>query len=87
MPTSPYFNNFPGQNRLINESRLMEDLIVESIQIMGHNCYYIPRESYDAGDMVLGEYGKSRFNKAYLIEAYGEDKINKEENVIFLSCE
>ena len=48
----------------------MEDVIVESIQIMGQNVYYIPRESFDAGDMVFGEYSKSKFDKAYLIEAY-----------------
>ena len=48
----------------------MEDIIVESIQMMGHNIYYVPRESFDEGDMVFGEYSKSAFNKAYLIEAY-----------------
>ncbi len=48
----------------------MEDLIVESIQIMGHNVYYIPRESFDEGDMIFGEYKNSAFKKAYLIEAY-----------------
>jgi hypothetical protein len=48
----------------------MEDLIVESIQMMGHNCYYIPRESFDAGDMIFGEYPRSKYEKAYLIEAY-----------------
>jgi hypothetical protein len=48
----------------------MEDIIVESIQIMGHGVYYIPRETFDEGDMVFGEYSKSAFNKAYLIEAY-----------------
>lgn len=54
----------------MNEHHLMEDVIAESIQIMGHNVYYIPRESYDAGDMIFGEYSKSHFSKAYLIEAY-----------------
>lgn len=53
-----------------NEYRLMEDVIVESIQIMGHNIYYVPRESFDSGDMIFGEYSKSKFDKAYLIEAY-----------------
>jgi hypothetical protein len=48
----------------------MEDVIVESIQIMGHNCYYIPRESLDDMDMIFGEATKVKFNKAYLIEAY-----------------
>ena len=70
MAVNRYFNNFPSQNRLNNEHRLMEDVIVESIQIMGHNVYYIPRESFDEGDMVFGEYSKSAFKKAYLIESY-----------------
>jgi hypothetical protein len=48
----------------------MEDVIVESIEIMGHQVYYIPRESFDDGDMVFGEYSKSKFEKAYSIEAY-----------------
>lgn len=70
MAVSGYFNNFPTQNRMSNEHHLMEDVIAESIQIMGHNVYYIPRESFDAGDMIFGEYSKSKFDKAYLIEAY-----------------
>jgi hypothetical protein len=48
----------------------MEDVIVESIEIMGHSVYYIPRESFDEGDMIFGEYAKSKFEKAYSIEAY-----------------
>ena len=70
MATNRYFNNFPSQERINNEHLLMEDIIVESIQIMGHGVYYIPRESFDEGDMVLGEYSKSAYNKAYTIEAY-----------------
>ena len=70
MATNGYFNNFPSQQRAWNEFGLMEDVIVESIKIMGHNVYYIPRESFDEGDMVYGEYAKSNFNNAFLIEAY-----------------
>lgn len=70
MAVNGYFNNYPSQQRTHNEFSLMEDVIVESIKIMGHNVYYIPRESFDEGDMVFGEYSKSAFNKAYLIEAY-----------------
>ena len=70
MATNRYFNHFPGQNRLGNEHHLMEDVIVESIEIMGHGVYYIPRESFDQGDMIFGEYSKSFFKKAYMIEAY-----------------
>jgi Virus neck protein len=70
MALNRYFNNFPGQNRLNNEHRLMEDVIVESIEIMGHQVYYIPRDSFDDGDMIFGEYSKSKFNRAYNMEAY-----------------
>lgn len=70
MAVNRYFNNYPSQERINNEHLLMEDLIVESIQIMGHNVYYIPRETFDEGDMIFGEYKNSAFNKAYLIEAY-----------------
>jgi Virus neck protein len=48
----------------------MEDVIVESIEIMGHQVYYIPRDSHDNGDMIFGEYSKSKFEKAYSMEAY-----------------
>ena len=70
MALNRYFNNFPGQNRLNNEHRLMEDVIVESIEIMGHGVYYIPRDSFDDGDRIFGEYSKSKFTKAYSMEAY-----------------
>lgn len=70
MAINRYFNNFPGKNRLNNEHRLMEDVIVESIEIMGHQVYYIPRDSYDNGDMIFGEYKNSKFEKAYSMEAY-----------------
>lgn len=70
MAVNRYFNNYPGQARFNNEHMLLEDVIVESIQIMGHNCYYIPRESFDNGDMIFGEYSKTKFNKAYLLETY-----------------
>jgi hypothetical protein len=45
-------------------------LTEESIQLSGHNCYFIPRESFDPGDMIYGEYAKSKYEKAYLIECY-----------------
>jgi hypothetical protein len=70
MATSPYFNNFPSQNRMGNEHSLMEDVIVESIEMMGHNVYYIPRETLDSVDLIFGEETKVKFKHAYLIEAY-----------------
>jgi hypothetical protein len=70
MAVNGYFNNYPDQNRFNNEHMLMEDVIVESIQIMGHNVYYIPREALDNVDMIFGESTKVKFKHAYLIEAY-----------------
>lgn len=70
MAVNKYFNNFPSQQRMTGESLLMESVIDESIQIMGHNIYYIPRESIDNADLIFGESTKVRFEHAYLIEAY-----------------
>ena len=63
MATSVYFNNFSPS--VINENMLLEDLIVESIQIMGHDVKYLPREVYDQADDVLGESVNSKFTRAY----------------------
>ena len=68
MATSVYFNNFSPS--VINENMLLEDLIVESIQIMGHDIKYLPREVYDQADDVLGESVNSKFTRAYGIEMY-----------------
>ena len=74
MPVNPWFRDVTdvGDN-IHDEKNLYEDLIVESIQMYGQNCYYLCRESYDDGDLILGEYGKSFFSKAYLIECYVSD--------------
>ena len=68
MATSVYFNNFSPN--VINEQRLLEDLIVESIKMRGHDVWYIPREAYDSVDQILGETVNSKFTRAYAIEAY-----------------
>ena len=45
MATNKFFNNFNNQS----EQRLLQDLIVEAIQIYGHDIIYIPRNitNYD----------------------------------------
>jgi Virus neck protein len=68
MATSHYFNNYSPST--INEQRLLEDLIVESIKIMGHDAYYIPRTAYDSVDQIFGEIQNSKFTAAYMIEIY-----------------
>jgi hypothetical protein len=68
MATSVYFNNYsPG---VINEQRLLEDLIVESIKIMGHDCFYIPRDAYNSDDEIYGESVNAKFTRAYSMESY-----------------
>ena len=68
MATSVYFNNFSPA--YTNQQRLMEDVIVESIKIMGHDVKYLPRESYDDIDQIMGESPESKFSRAYTIEMY-----------------
>lgn len=68
MATSVYFNSFSPA--VLNEQRLMEDVIVESIKIMGHDVKYLPREAYDSTDDVIGESPQAKFNRAYTVEMY-----------------
>ena len=42
MPTNFYFQSGSGQGTT-NEQRLVEDLIIESLKIYGHDTYYLPR--------------------------------------------
>jgi hypothetical protein len=52
-----------------SEQRLVEDLIIESIQIRGADIYYLPRTSVKP-DLVLGEDILSQFIQWYPIEMY-----------------
>jgi hypothetical protein len=68
MATSVYFRN-TNPNK-VNEQRLYEDLIAESIRIIGHDIYYLPRESWADTDEIFGENMASRFDRAYQMEMY-----------------
>lgn len=68
MATSHYFQHFSPA--ATGEQNLMEDVIVESIQIMGHNCHYLPREAWNGDDKIFGENPQSKFTRAYTIEMY-----------------
>jgi hypothetical protein len=65
MPTNVFFNNFGAQS----EQTLIEDLIIESIKMYGHEVYYLPRETVDL-DEVFNEDTLTKFEDSYLIEAY-----------------
>ena len=66
MPTSVYFNNYNGKN----EQRLFEDLIVESIKIMGFDGYYLPNDNDVARDLLYGEDPLKKFTSAFPVELY-----------------
>lgn len=68
MATSVYFNNFSPA--VLNEQRLFEDVLIESIKIMGHDVRYMPREAYDSTDEIIGESPEARFTRAYTMEMY-----------------
>ena len=53
------------------EQNLVEDLIVESLRMYGHNCFYLPRKIIDE-NTILGEASVSSFEDAYEIEMYLE---------------
>lgn len=54
------------------EQDLYEEVIIESLQIYGHNIKYIPREIADI-DQLLGEDRGSVFKDAYTVEMYVEN--------------
>jgi hypothetical protein len=65
MATSVFFNNFQSSQ----EQFLIEDLVIESIKIYGHDVYYIPRVRV-AFDKIYGEDTLSEFRDSYFIEMF-----------------
>lgn len=65
MATNFYFNNFTNSQ----EQLLIENLIIESIKIYGHDLYYLPRTTV-AKDTLYQQDDLSSFNAAYLVEMY-----------------
>lgn len=68
MATNFYFQS-GDTSGTTNEQRLIEDLIIESVKIYGHDVYYLPRTSVDQ-DEILGEDVLSRFENAYPLEMF-----------------
>ena len=65
MAVNKYFNNFAYPR----EQDLVEDLVIESIKIYGHDMKYIPRTVIKR-DNLFGEDTLSQFNSAADIEMY-----------------
>lgn len=55
-----------------NEQRLVEDLVVESLKIYGHDVYYLPRTVVNR-DTIFDEDALSQFTQAYPLEMYLEN--------------
>ena len=66
MATNHYFNNYSAKN----EQHIIEDLVVESIKIMGFDGYYIPNDNAVARDLLFGEDPVKKFNTAFQVEFY-----------------
>ena len=66
MPTSVYFNNYNS----LAEQRVVEDLIVESIKIMGFDAYYLPIFNSEDRDILYGEDPVKKFKQAFPVEFY-----------------
>ena len=66
MATSNFFNNYSA----INEQRLIEDIITESIKIMGFDAYYLKNDNDVARDLLFGEDPTKKFETAFPLEMY-----------------
>jgi len=63
MPINPYFQEYSGEQNLI------EEISIEIIQAMGRDVIYIPRQYLNI-DKIFGEDVSSQFTNSYAIEAY-----------------
>lgn len=75
-----YFNNYTFSR----EQDVVEDLILESIKIYGHDVKYLPRTSVK-NDHLFGEDTLSKFNEAIDIEMYLKSMEGFEGDGQFLS--
>jgi hypothetical protein len=80
MTTNFYFNNFSNSQ----EQLLIEDLVLESIKIYGHDMYYCPR-TVVAKDDIYGEDTISEYKSAYFIDLYIKNVDSYEGDGTFLS--
>jgi len=80
MATNLYFNNFGH----FGQQTLLENLIIESIKMYGHDCFYIPRVLVKE-DNLFGEDVLSKFENYYELEMYVKNVEGFEGEGDFLS--
>jgi len=71
MPTNFYFQSGETSGTT-SEQRLVEDLVIESLKIYGHDVYYIPRTIVNR-DFIFDEDAISQYTQAYPLEMYLEN--------------
>jgi len=72
MPTNFYFQS-GNTSGTTNEQRLLEDLVIESLKIYGHDVYYLPRQTGNL-DGILGEDALQYFDQAYPLEYVSRER-------------
>ena len=66
MGVSHYFNNYNSWP----EQRVIEDLIVESVKVMGFDAQYLPNDNNQARDLLYGEDPVKQFTSAFTVEMF-----------------
>lgn len=80
MATSVFFNNFQSSQ----EQLLIENLVIESIKIYGHDVYYCPR-TLENKDEIYGESSITSYNSQYFVEMYIKNVMGFQGEGDFLS--
>jgi hypothetical protein len=73
MATNPYYNSY---NAKYTDQRLIEDLLVESIKLMGFDAFYLPNNNDEARDLLYGEDPVKKFATAFPLEMYLSDALS-----------
>lgn len=83
MALNPYFASSytQGEN---SEQELLEDMVTESIDIMGQELRYIPRK-YVAKNDILGEDRLSKFEHSYSVNCYFDNINSFDGSNMFIS--
>ena len=71
MATNVYFQS-GNTSGTTNEQRLVEDLVIESLKIYGHDVFYMPRTLVNR-DTIFDEDELSKFTQSYPLEMYMEN--------------
>lgn len=72
MPTNPFFNLYKNKQ----EQNLVEDLISETIKMLGFDAYYIPNDNASSRDLLYGDDPLKKFSTSYPIEVYMSNSVD-----------